>query len=196
MRTKTFHLLQTLIATAVLFAAMWITITTLSSCSPSALAGQRTAAAITSRSGNAFLDGVFGAEGNDKISSLYAQAQIRVVLIACGHDPDDFDPKAVYECERYDEAIAARQVIRDRWAAVMHVWSLARVAHTAWRVQLDKCEAIKTDAGDDCGLKLDLLAATVLQHVTAVRCSIKGLGADDPFPGPVTCPGDSKDGGQ
>lgn len=164
-----------------------VVVSCVAGCSASAVRAQRTAAASTATIANRTLDVLLGPEGRAPLAGEYARIQRRVALAACGYDPDELDEVRPCPKDSIEDAAAAVMKVREQWAIVWHVWDLASVAHAAWHAQLDRCEREQADAGGECTVKLEQLAATVVQHVVAVRCALRGLGAPDPFPGSVAC---------
>lgn len=96
-------------------------------------------------------------------------------------------------CQRpaMEAALAAHE---RAWSPVVAAWELAKVAHDAWRLELEACR--RAPDGGACGPGLDRSAAFFVVTLTNARCAVRAVGrADlDPIPGALTCPG--ADGGR
>lgn len=118
---------------------------------------------------------------------MYHDQLLTVSLEACGHVTPCADPDAMRD---------AQAVIVARWKPVFGAWSMLRVAHLAWKDQLDRCQQLQADAGTeakDCAMLASDIAVVVVQHLDETRCAMRAIGVSDPFPGEVSC---AKDGGQ
>jgi len=91
------------------------------------------------------------------------------------------------------EAAAART--QARWLPVRAAWEATRVAHDAWRVELERCRHLAD--GGACGPTLPGLLANFTDRITAARCAVRALGHPelDVFPGTPACPAPATDGG-
>jgi len=120
------------------------------------------------------------------VGQLYEDQQKTALEAACGHTTPCADPPAARE---------AGAVVRRQWDPVWASSHLLEVAHASWVVQLERCQGL-ADAGD-CGPQLSEQLVAVTQHLTELRCGLRGLHVPDPFSGPVECGGASgKDAGE
>lgn len=152
--------------------------TILVACSASAVHKASISADMLARGSNAALE---------IVKRVYHDQLMTVSLEACGHVTPCADPDAMRE---------AQAVIVARWKPVFGVWSMMRIAHLAWKDQLNRCQEIQADAGTeakDCAMLASDLAVVVVQHLDETRCAMRAIGVSDPFPGEVSC---AKDGGQ
>ena len=163
------------LAAALFTVALWaLVLAPLTGCSASAVHVQAVTADTVGRVSNGALTVVL---------QVYKDQQLAAYHAACGNTTPCADPQAARE------AVLA---VRGKWAPVWGAWTLVGVAHGAWADQLDRCQGIQADAGEDagnCGPALSELAFTLLKRMTALRCGLVGLGVDDPFTalGKVDC---------
>lgn len=86
---------------------------------------------------------------------------------------------------------AAADAVFARWAPVVAAWEGVRIAHDAWRVQLERCRADAHASGCD-GPSLDVLSTSLLTAATRWRCTVRDPAVHrpdlDPLPGTPSCP--------
>jgi hypothetical protein len=86
---------------------------------------------------------------------------------------------------------AAADEVFARWSPVVAAWEGARIAHDAWRVQLERCRADAHASGCE-GPALDSLSLAMLTAAQQWRCAVRSDAMRrpdlDPFPGTPACP--------
>jgi len=143
-----------------------VTLGALLSCSGSAVQQQARALDISAR--------LFNAARPVWIAAYEAEGE-RLLHEACPAPP----------CAR--AALEAVQDAHDRrWSPVAITWEAVKVAHDAWRLEIERCR--QADAGQ-CEESLGRLGAAFLSSALRFRCSLRALGRTDldPMPGAFSC---------
>ena len=86
---------------------------------------------------------------------------------------------------------AAADAVFARWSPVVAAWEGTRIAHDAWRLQLERCRADAHASGCE-GPALDSLSLALLSATQQWRCAVRSDAMRrpdlDPFPGTPACP--------
>lgn len=85
----------------------------------------------------------------------------------------------------------ASEAVFVRWSPVVAAWEGTRIAHDAWRVQLERCRVDAHASGCE-GPALDSLSLALLTSAQQWRCAVRSDAMRrpdlDPFPGTPACP--------